>query len=163
MRREAKIDKTGRYRYSLVRIWDEDGQRAVFVMLNPSTADARKDDPTIRRCIGFARKWGYGSLEVVNIFALRATFPNMLLGALDPVGPRNDRYLLEAVNRADLIVVAWGELCGNGKFTDRGHHVRKLLAGQFMLCLGETKFGQPKHPLYLKASTSLITPSGFCN
>ena len=97
MKQGAAIDPTGLYRYSLWREWDANAPRVAFVMLNPSRADANTDDPTLRRCLGFARSWGCGSIEVVNLFAYRASRPDILRVVLDPVGPENDRYLQEAV------------------------------------------------------------------
>lgn len=108
IRRQAVFDPAGRYRYSLRRRWDAAGARVAFVLLNPSTADGRRDDPTIRRCIGFAREWGFGGLEVVNLFACRSTHPGGLRSAQDPVGPENDRFLAAAWDRADRVIVAWG-------------------------------------------------------
>src|SRR5262249_14212908 len=97
VRRAAVISDCGRYRYSLTRRWGDAAEpRALFVMLNPSTADAEQDDPTIRRCIGFAKAWGMGSLEVVNLYALRATDPAALLSAPDPIGPKNDTMITSA-------------------------------------------------------------------
>src|SRR5690348_16099160 len=109
MKRDAVISDCGRYRYSLSRWgWDERSGRCVFIMLNPSTADASVDDPTIRRCINFAQGWGYGMLEVVNLFAWRATFPKELALAPDPVGPHNGEYLTRAITIGDITVCAWG-------------------------------------------------------
>jgi hypothetical protein len=121
-------------------------------MLNPSTADALLDDPTIRRCIGFARAWGFGALEVVNLFAFRATLPSQLRAALDPVGPRNNRFLRAALGRADAVVAAWG---AHGSWGGRDRAVLHLLSGGIdqpwpsPQCLGLTKHGHPRHPLYL--------------
>jgi hypothetical protein len=93
----ATFDPTGAYRYALWRVWDGNRPPLVFVMLNPSIADAERDDPTIRRCLGFACAWGYGALTVVNLFALRATCPHTLRRAADPVGPDNDEHLRAAL------------------------------------------------------------------
>lgn len=145
----ATIDPTGRYRYTLWREWDLNAPRIAFVMLNPSTADAATDDPTIRRCIGFARSWGYGSVEVVNLFAYRTTDPEVLRRVADPTGPENDRYLLKARRRAGEMVAAWGN---RGAFRDRDRVVIRLLfdRGGVIYCLGRTRAGQPRHPLYVK-------------
>jgi hypothetical protein len=136
----ATFSANGRYRYRLWRRWDRSRPVVVFVMLNPSTADADKDDPTIRRCIGFARAWGYGGIEVVNLFAYRATLPRSLRAVDDPVGPENGRHIRRAVARADLVVLAWGA------------HARasRLLSLPRARCLGLTRAGQPRHPLYLR-------------
>lgn len=145
----AAFDRTRRYRYSLMRAWG-DGPRAVFVMLNPNAADATRDDPTIRRCVGFARRWGYGSVEVVNLFGLRARDPRDLARAADPVGPDNDRYLRAAVRRADLVVCAWG---ASRIAARRAAAARDLWDGSPLRCLGRTRSGAPRHPLYLRRDT----------
>lgn len=150
MHRGAKFDPTGRYRYSLSRTWDSALPRVAFVMLNPSTADGRADDPTIRRCIGFARRWGYGSLVVVNLFAYRTPSPAALARALSPVGPDNDRHLRAARSRSAAMVAAWGV---HGALLGRDQAVMALLARgrKPLLCLGTTRDGHPRHPLYLPA------------
>jgi hypothetical protein len=154
MKGGARIDPTGRYRYTLWRAWDPERPRVAFVMLNPSTADARRDDPTIRRCIRFARDWGFGSVEVVNLFAFRARSPRRLRRAMDPVGPGNDRHLLAAASRARRLVAAWGI---HGSLRSRDHAVRKLLGKRHKLrCLGTTASGYPRHPLYFPSTTVLI-------
>lgn len=105
--RGALISECGLYRYRLWRRWGI-GPHATWIMLNPSTADADLDDPTIRRCIGFARAWGFSAIEVVNLFALRATNPRELGRSADPIGPDNDRHLSEAGRAAELRIAAWG-------------------------------------------------------
>ena len=119
-----------------------------FCMLNPSTADASRDDPTIRRCIGFARAWGYGGVEIVNLFALRATEPRVLRQARDRVGAHNDRQILAAARRVDTMVVAWGI---HGALAGRDREVLALLSQRIrLLILGRTRHGLPRHPLYLR-------------
>ncbi len=139
------------YRYALERWWAE-GPYCNFLMLNPSTADAVQPDNTVTRCINFARSWGYAGLVVTNIFALRSTKPEALLHHADPVGPGNDIKILLAANMAGLVVCAWGN---DGKINGRGEQVIKMLrANSISLhCLGKTKAGHPKHPLYLRADT----------
>jgi hypothetical protein len=155
----SRIDRTalvdGAYRYSLWRRVGQSRRRVLFVMLNPSTADARADDPTIRRCMGFARTWGYGELEVCNLFAYRTPHPRVLLGAPDPIGPDNDRHLAAAVERASRVVVAWGVI---GMRSPRAGAVLALLREARVLCLGRTRGGAPRHPLYVPARTR---PSPF--
>ena len=154
MEKNAVIDPTGLYRYSLSREWDADGSRIVFVMLNPSRADGNIDDPTIRRCLGFAQTWGYGSLEVVNLFAYRTSHPNVLRHVTDPVGPDNDLYLKEAVDLAHMIILAWGN---GGSLEKRSQKVIKYLNNRKNIyCLGITKTGQPLHPLYVKKYTQPV-------
>ncbi|MBD2102006.1 DUF1643 domain-containing protein [Leptolyngbya sp. FACHB-261] len=157
----ATFDSTGHYRYNLWREWNE-GPRLVFVMLNPSTANETKNDPTIRRCIGFAQAWGYGAVEVVNLFAYRSTRPEQLSRVADPIGPENDRYLLAAQERAQMLLFAWGN---QGVLQQRHQAVLKLLRPRFQsckpsyelgYCLGMTQVGQPRHPLYVRSETAPI-------
>jgi hypothetical protein len=143
----AAFSRDRRYRYRLWRRWDRSRPPVAFCMLNPSTADARRDDPTIRRCIGFARDWGYGGIEVVNIFALRATDPRDLRSARDPVGPRNDAFILRAA-AGSPVVIAWGV---HGALRDRASATLKLFGARSrLLALGRTRSGAPRHPLYLR-------------
>ncbi len=153
----ATLDPSGRYRYSLERQWDASAPRLACILLNPSTADATRDDPTLRRCLGFARSWGYGALEVVNLFAYRATHPRQLRQVPDPIGPENDRYLLAARGRAQTLWVAWGNA---GSLYNRDRAVLCLLSqpGE-CFCLGLTRCGQPRHPLYVRGDAGL-TPFG---
>jgi hypothetical protein len=149
----AVIDESGDYRYALWRVWDPARPLLAFVMLNPSTADHRQNDPTIRRCIGFARGWGEaGGILVVNLFAYRSTDPKALRRAADPVGPENDAHLLLAADRCCRIVAAWGN---GGEHLQRERAVLQLLASRPIFCLGTTSLGKPRHPLYVAASTSL--------
>ena len=149
-----------RYRYWLEsKLGDGGDGVCMFLMLNPSTADEVRSDPTVTRCKGFARSWGYGSLWVCNLFALRSTRPDALLSSPDPSGPENDSHILRHAREADRIVCAWGN---HGVHGDRGRRVLEMLVGDGLsgrMChLGMTKRDQPRHPLYLKASTR---PSSF--
>jgi hypothetical protein len=146
----AIIDESKKYRYSLWRIYDETKPKVTFIMLNGSTADADNDDQTLRRCIQFAKDWGFGSLEVVNLFGYRTTFPKELKKAEDPAGPENDNYILKAIINSKMVVVAWGS---NGGFKKQNKHVLDLLKNNFIrpYCIGISKDGHPKHPLYLKS------------
>ncbi len=141
------------YRYKLWRWWDTEGRPVVFVGLNPSTADATTDDPTVRRCIGFARDWGYGGMILVNLYALRATDPRELWTHPDPVGLQNNAYLHGAVRLTDTVVAAWGSGIGR---RPRARRVVQML-GQHVPwhCLGHTREGHPRHPLYLPKDTKL--------
>lgn len=160
MIRAAEISPDGRYRYSLDRRW-EDGPKVTWVMLNPSTADADVDDPTLRRCIAFSQAHGFGALEVVNLFALRSSDPAALLTADDPVGPDNDRALDRAAF-ADRLVYGWGAWLTNLPRRDRARLPAMDYAMEDRLlwfnstpplCLGRTRAGAPRHPLYLPHHT----------
>lgn len=142
----ATISECGLYRYRLWRSWGP-GDRVLFVMLNPSTADATADDPTIRKCVAFAKMWGFGGMDVANIFALRSTDPKALYSAPDPVGPLNDTALRILARICPRIVCAWGN---HGALHGRGRKVAAMLAeeGATPLCFRLTKPGQPEHPLY---------------
>jgi len=143
VKRTATISECGRYRYDLTRTWDEGGETCAFVCLNPSTADADTDDATVRRCIGFAKFWGYGRLAVLNAYAFRATDPSALKAAADPRGARNDEFLATWRDRAGVVIAAWGTHCA----ADRAKEIRGLMPDLHYLHL--TKRGAPGHPLYL--------------
>lgn len=161
MKRSAALSRCGTYRYRLDREWDQDGGRVAFIMLNPSTADANIDDPTIRRCIAFAKSWGYGGLVVGNLWAYRATDPKDLKrvlkewdGGVKARGPENYYYLQEMCAQASRVVCAWGP---NGAIDGRSDQVRNLLFAWHVMphYLRLTKDGHPGHPLYLPGS---LTP-----
>ena len=141
-----------KYRYSLTRVWDEGGRKALFVMLNPSTATEVQNDPTVERCERRARALGFGAFRVTNIFAWRDTDPRKMRAAAEPVGPENDSAILDAAAWADVTVCAWGT---HGAHLARGPEVEQLLRGtQARLChLGLSKEGHPKHPLYIGYAT----------
>ena len=151
----ATFSADRRYRYLLTRSWDEALPTVNFVMLNPSTADAFELDPTNRRCVGFARRWGYGSMVTTNVFAWRSTDPKGVRTPNDPVGPANDAFLVESARSADLVVAAWGVHAETGPLRGRGAQVRALLdgAGVALHVLRLTKGGHPAHPLYLPAAS----------
>lgn len=150
--KSAVISECGTYRYMLTRTWGPSSwNRVCFVMLNPSTADATDDDPTIRRCIGFAQRWGYDSLSVVNQYAYRATHPLELTEVSDPIGPENSRWLEEALYRSTRVICAWG-----ARGSRRQDQEIKMIAKRYarnLYSLGLTKNQKPLHPLYLKNST----------
>jgi hypothetical protein len=138
------------YRYTLWRQLDASRAGfALFIGLNPSTADEQTDDPTIRRCKDFARRWGFGAVCVANLFAFRATRPADLKAAPAPVGPDNDRWLVRLARTADLVIAAWGM---HGSFAGRDLKVAGLLDNP-LVCLGLTRGGHPRHPLYLRRTT----------
>lgn len=136
------------YRYRLWRTWNAKGPTLLYILLNPSTADAHKDDPTIARCIVRAQRLGYGGLEVVNLFAYCATDPKTMRRHADPIGRDNDAAIAEAAARAGLIVAGWGAYGGH---LHRGRDVaaRLYTAGFALHHLGLIKSGQPQHPLYV--------------
>lgn len=147
--RGATFSPCRRYRYRLWRTWGVgalDGGRLLFVMLNPSTADAEVFDPTVRRCFGYAQAWGYSHLEVVNLYALRSTDPKGLWAVDDPVGPQNDEHIALSLLAADLVICAWGV---NAR-ADRVERFSQLAPEVERRCLGVTKAGAPRHPLYLR-------------
>ena len=156
----AVLSECEQYRYALSREWDGGTPPLTFLMLNPSTADATTDDPTIGRCIGFAKDCGYGALRVLNLFAFRATNPEDMMAAPDPVGPDNDKYIREAfVSAAKAggpVIAAWG---ANGVHAGRDATVRALATecGVTLMCLGTTKDGHPRHPLYVPAAQEIVT------
>lgn len=156
----AIFDVSKAYRYTLWRRWSSDHPQITFIMLNPGTADDQRNDPTIRRCIEFSKRWGFGSLEVVNLFAYRTSYPQDLLKVENPVGSENDRYLLRALEHSACLVVAWGI---HGTLLGRNSEVLKLLTSlqpEKLHCLGFTKEGHPRHPLYLSSLTQLMA---FCS
>jgi hypothetical protein len=156
----AVISDCGRYRYSLLRVWSE-LPRVCWIMLNPSTADAHIDDPTIRRCMGFSRAWGAGGIVVVNLFALRATDPDELLSYIrgaDPLSAFNDRNIGQCADQR-RIIAAWGSHQSIKK-SGRDHAVMKLLAGKTIECLGVTKDGYPRHPLYVAGKVAPVEYRG---
>ena len=154
MQKAAHISDCEKYRYSLSREWDETKKSCLLIMLNPSKADATINDPTITRCIHFAKSWGYGSLQVVNLFAYRATQRARLKRVLDPVGEETDTILLKHAKKADAIVCAWGI---DGTFLGRNKEVLQLLKkeGYSIHCIACTKEGEPKHPLYLRKDAQM--------
>lgn len=152
----AEISACGTYRYTLTRKtqcplrWI---MPALFIMLNPSTADAEKDDPTIRRCISFAERHSCTDLTVVNLFALRSTNPKELLKHPDPIGPLNDQRIAEQIykHRGGIVIAAWGS---HSFAKDRADEIINKF-GPFV-CLGTTKNGSPRHPLYVRSDTPLV-------
>lgn len=153
METSALISDCGSYRYWLKRVWDGHEKLACFVMLNPSTADASEDDPTIRRCIGFAKREGATGLVVVNLFALRSTNPAKLKTAVDPVGSENDAHVDWAINTVEgPVICAWGA----APFaTKRAAAFAEKYSAHNLKCLGQTATGSPRHPLYIRNDAPL--------
>ena len=159
MNRSALFSDCRRYRYAL---WRDLGLQAsvcgdtcVFIGLNPSTADETVDDPTIRRCMRFARDWGFQRLCMLNLFALRAPDPRIMLAAVDPIGPDNDLAIEQNIRAARLVVAAWGV---HGAHRGRADDIRAS-CGSRLHHLGLTKDGHPRHPLYLRADTRPVLMS----
>jgi hypothetical protein len=159
----ATISACGQYRHTLTRGWGPD-PRAVWIMLNPSTADASHDDPTIRRCKAFSRSWGCGALTVVNLYGWRATDPAELktLSSADAIGPENDATILTAATTAQAegwpLVAAWGANADRRRVVEVLAMVTRT--GAQLQCLGTTKGGQPRHPLFVRGDTPLVAFSG---
>lgn len=139
------------YRYTLHRKWAE-GPSILFIMLNPSTADEKKDDPTISKCVRFAKRWGFGSLYVGNLFAYRSTDPEGLkkISKGQAIGEENDRYLTHLLTKCVKIVVAWGNHGINGTYD-----MQQILKDKKLWCLDVNKNGSPAHPLYRRDNSIL--------
>ena len=155
---KREYSEDGRYRYlSCQRIGPSD-DRLLFIMLNPAStvetlSNSKKHRQTRTLCINFARRWGYGLLEVVNLFALEASKPKLLRGADDPVGPENDRWICDAVERADRVVLAWG---AHGSYMNRSKDVlQQILPIRVPYYLLKTKHGEPRHPIGIPKDTQL--------
>lgn len=149
---EATFSPCLDYRYLLTREWDRSKPRAVWIMLNPSTASADEDDPTVRRTQTFSLAWGFGGVVVLNLFALRSTDPKALYAHPSPIGPENDAAMEAVVSesRTGIVVAAWGV---HGAHLGRGDQVRDLV-NALLSVLGLTKAGHPRHPLYVAGSTA---------
>ena len=146
MKTDAIISEDKKYRYVLSRIWDESKPIVMIMGLNPSTADAMNDDPTITKCINFAKSWGYGGVYMLNLFAFRTSNPQTMLDADEPIGMENDKYLVEYSLKCDKVVCAWGN---DGSYKNRSSEIKSKLGNLYYLALN--KSGEPSHPLYLKS------------
>lgn len=150
--RGARFSPDYVYRYTLWRMWSNRGRWLVVIGLNPSTADATNDDPTIRRCVGFAKREGLDGLFMLNLFALRATDPRVMMAHPEPVGANNDTAIREyARSDRGIVVAAWGV---HGLHHGRAKAVCRMIPG--LKCFGVTRDGSPKHPLYLRSDTPII-------
>ena len=157
MIKTAVFSPDRKYRYALWRIWDERKPVCMFIGLNPSTADEYNDDPTIRRCFGFAAGWGYGGFCMTNIYAYCSANPDVLQQVPNPAGlPENDDWLRYLAAYSGIVVACWSNYCYRHK---RADEVAKLL--QKLYCLGTTRVGQPRHPLYLPKGTKLQAFKGL--
>lgn len=147
----ATLSECRQYRYQLWRVWDEEKPYLNIIGLNPSTADEHTDDATIRRCVGFARDWGYGGLYMTNLFAWRDTKPAKMKKAAEPIGKDNDYWLRWTAGLAGMAVAAWGI---HGTFKERDKAVIAMLPT--LHCFGTNDDGTPKHPLFLPKITTPI-------
>jgi len=156
MIRTASLSRDRRHRYQLTRRW-ADGPSITWIMLNPSSADASHDDPTLRRCIAFSCAWGYAALTVVNLFTLRTAHPAELARATDPNRTRSNTYIHAAIRGSEAAIAAWGNLPSSlAHATLRASTVRDLLPAD-ALCLGLTQRGHPRHPLYVPGHTQPVS------
>ena len=144
---EAAFSGCGSYRYALTRVWDDALPRVAWVMLNPSTADEMRNDPTIERCERRSRAMGFGAYRIVNLYAFRATLPRDLLAAPDPVGPRNAAALRDAARWSGRVICGWGAHACPARASEAAALMRQ--AGAALFHLGVTRGGQPRHPLYV--------------
>lgn len=150
MKSNAIFDKSGKYRYLLSRMWDSSLPKLLYIMLNPSIANATIEDRTSKQCLYFAKKLDFGSFEVVNLYSLISTNPkNLKVSTIDPIGNETDHYILEAASKADKIIAAWG--C-NHFFNNRNGEVAEMLKQRKykLFCFEKTKYGHPRHPSRLK-------------
>lgn len=150
MKAGATFSECRKYRYALWRVWGDGLRIAMFVGLNPSTADETADDPTIRRCIGFTKRWGMDGLFMLNAYAFRATDPKVMKRATDPVGPENNEFLASYARRSETVIACWGAHCSE----IRAAAVKSAISLP-IACFGRTKHGKPKHPLYLPSDAEL--------
>lgn len=160
MEKDALISPCGLYRYSLTRRWDAGAYSLPIIMLNPSTADASIDDPTIRRCISFAKREGFGGIRVMNLFAFRATSPDAMRAAVDPVGPDSfahfETLFAHVSSNSNVpVLAAWG---AHGDHLSRAEAITREARyhGARLVCLGTTKQGHPRHPLYVKGDHPFV-------
>lgn len=161
--RSAVISDDELYRYQLSRRWGRESHHILWVMLNPSTADGTVDDQTIRRCIGFSRRWGFDALKVVNLYALRCTRPIHLEHHPDPVGPENFEWIIRSLLDADQVVLAWGaHKTPRTAHPDHAVEIEATLYGRGIpvVALGLTKVGEPRHPLYVRADAEPLLLEG---
>jgi hypothetical protein len=144
---EATSDIRGDYRYSLTRVWDREQPIVTFVLLNPSTADEAKLDPTLESCVSFAKRDGFGGMSIVNLCAFRSTWPKVMKAATDPVGPENDRVLARV---SGVVIAGWGN------HADAARVAQALVLLPPLRALGINKSGAPKHPLYVRGDAPLV-------
>lgn len=168
IQRSAILSEDGLYRYRLSRWWSDRLPWVTFLMLNPSTADALEDDATIRKCVGFAEHWGFGGIEVTNLFAMRSRDPLALVDAKNPTGPEYTRHLYDSIHKSTLLIASWGcestlkkkpMLLARPKAVVSA--IRALRSDLPIECLGMSKTGNPYHPLMLAYDTPRIPYTGL--
>ena len=153
MTKDAIISKDKKYRYVLLRKWDDSKKMVMIIGLNPSIADDVNDDPTLTRCISFAKLWGYGGIYMLNLFAFRTANPKLMQNTKEPIGLENDKYLIEYSFKCDKVVCAWGN---GGTYKNRSNEIKSKLSNLYYIALN--KSGEPSHPLYIKSD---LTPIKF--
>jgi hypothetical protein len=147
MKTGAILSEDRKYRYVLSRIWDESKPMIMIIGLNPSTADETKNDPTITRCINFAKSWEYGGVYMLNLFAFRATLPKDMIEEEEPIGNENDSYINKYSKLSEKVVCAWGN---DGSYKNRSKEILSKINNLYYLKLN--KSGEPSHPLYLNGN-----------
>ena len=145
--KDAKFSSCRKYRYALWRIWDLSRPFLMFIGLNPSTADETKDDPTIIRCINFAKSWNYGGIYVTNLFAYRSSSTKKMMIFRNPIGVENDKWIKNLSQKSNIIIAAWGN---DGIHLNRSKTIENKIPN--LKCIKKNKSGQPAHPLYLKSN-----------
>ena len=148
----AIFSEDRKHRYVLIRKWNLNKPSLMIISLNPSTADEEINDPTIRRCIGFAKQWGFGKLFVTNLFSFRATFPKDLFNCENPIGDKNDYWIKKLSKEVDKVILAYGN---QGKFKNRHKEILKMINNPY--CIKKSKTGMPMHPLYLRYTKNPVS------
>ena len=151
LRSSARYSPCKKYRYTLTRVWDADKPKVAFIGLNPSTATEIQNDPTVTRCMNYAARWGYGGMHMLNIFGYRATDPKIMKAVKEPVGAGNDFWIKVKAQEAAMALACWGT---HGEHQERGKKVLELVDN--LKCLGVTKHGHPRHPLYMRSDVQPV-------
>jgi hypothetical protein len=155
----AILDDTKQYRYQFSCEWGDSGRFVTFVMLNPSVGNQEQEDATLKKCVTYAKRWGYDGLNVVNLFAYISPEPTELKHQVDPIGPDNNRHVLEAIQNSEKVIAAWGQSIRTGFVKTRIRETLELLSSVDVYTLELTVCGEfPKHPLYLRGD---LTPKLF--
>ncbi len=142
---DAIFSEDNIHRYALIHEWELDRPSLMIISLNPSAEDGELNNPTIRRCIGFAKRWGFGRLFITNLFSFKTSSPKDLFNSENPIGNKNDYWLKKLSKKVDKVVLAYGN---HGKFKNRHEEILKIIHDPY--CIKKSKTGMPMHPLYLK-------------